>query len=440
MKPTTLWLSILMMVISVGYAQGASKSQIVQMIQQLPGKIARHRISINKCTTPPVLDGNLDEPAWKHAALLTNFVHAETGVDEVIPGLDAIEAESLIYVTYDDTHLYIAARMMEPMMKYIVSASENRDDPAWTDDSLEWFFDTDMTGKQVIQLIANNEGVIWDGHDNDGKANVSWTCEGFRVGTRHGTDSWYLEWAVPYEGLGVNPPKKGDIWRVQFARQRYTSPTGSRIENGTWVGSPDRSFKVPAWFGEILFGDVATTQAQMPQATFGKQEATIAFYNARPIDLPLTFYTASTGQTHQSQTTSGIVPAGQTRSFKIPILTEDEGAHINALQVYSGTELLSVVRRTYYIEPLSKPMQEKLDYALMLSKAESQSKVYRENMLKRALEMQSQLNKLGDIKKELIHGNLSEIEKYERWEKVAEDLNAIDIPSPPAKPKLSIWQ
>ncbi|HAI14634.1 MAG TPA: hypothetical protein DCM28_23215 [Phycisphaerales bacterium] len=432
---------VLFFMVGVAHAQQATSSDIRNMLSELPGKIARHRISIKRCDMPPIIDGKLDDPAWDHAALLTNFIRSNDNLDDKVPGITPAEAESLIYVTYDDTHFYVGARMMEPYMRYLVSASENRDDSVWTDDALEWFLDTDQTGQEVIQLITNNAGIIWDGHDYERKTNVSWTCEGFRVATYHDQDCWYVEWAVPYEGLGMPVPQKGDIWRVQFARQRYTTPTGKRRENTTWVGSIEASFKTPDWFGELLFNEnVSTVAAVVPEATFGKQMASISIHNGKATDLPLTFYTSSTGQSHQSYTTTGSVPAGQTKSFDIPMITEDEGANINALQVYSGTELLSVVRRSYFIEPITVPMREKLKYALMLSKAQSQSQAFRDNMVKRALQMQEQLNKLDQIKSELINGNFSELDKMQKWEEVVQAFNAIDIPTPPEKPKLSIWR
>ncbi len=441
MKRSILGLVLLLLFTVNVNAQDYSKDKIRQMLGDLPNKIARHRVSIKRCETPPMIDGTLDDDAWNHASLLTNFIRSNDNLDSGMPGLSAAEAQSLIYVTYDDTHFYVGARMMEPYMRYLVSASENRDDNVWTDDALEWFFDTDNTGQEVIQIITNNAGIIWDGHDYERRTKVSWTCEGLRVATSHASDCWYVEWAVPFEGLGVPVPQKGDVWRVQFARQRYTTPTGKRRENSTWVGSVEASFKMPDWFGELLFNeDVSTVQANMPEATFGKQMASIAFHNGRDTDLPLTFYTASTGSSHRSMTTTGTVPAGQTKSFTIPIITEDEGANINALQVYSGTELLSVVRRSYFIEPLTEQMKDKLAYAMMLSKAKSQSQAFRDNMLKRSLQMQEKINKLDQVKQQLIEGDLSEADKMVKWETLVEEFKAIDIPTPPEKPKLSIWR
>jgi hypothetical protein len=441
MKRSILGLVLLLLFAVNVQAQDYSKDKIRQMLGELPAKIARLRVSARRCKVPPIIDGSLDDQAWENAALLTNFIRSNDNLDSGIPGLTPAEAQSLIHITYDDTHFYVGARMMEPYMRYLVSASENRDDNVWTDDSLEWFFDTDNTGQEVIQLISNNAGIIWDGHDYERRTKVSWTCEGFRVATSHSSDCWYVEWAVPFEGLGVPAPQKGDVWRIQFARQRYTTPTGKRRENSTWVGSVEASFKMPDWFGEVLFNDdVSTVEAYMPEATFGKQTASIAFYNGRDTELPLTFYTASTGTSHRSMTTTGTVPPGQTQTFNVPVITEDEGANINALQVYSGTELLSVVRRSYFIEPLSEQMKAKLEYAMMLSKAKSQSQVFRDNMLKRSLEMQEKLNKLDQLKQELITGDLSEADKMVKWQTMVEEVRGIDIPSPPEKPKLSIWR
>jgi hypothetical protein len=282
MKRSILGLVLLLLFAVNVQAQDYSKDKIRQMLGELPAKIARLRVSARRCKVPPIIDGSLDDQAWENAALLTNFIRSNDNLDSGIPGLTPAEAQSLIHITYDDTHFYVGARMMEPYMRYLVSASENRDDNVWTDDSLEWFFDTDNTGQEVIQLISNNAGIIWDGHDYERRTKVSWTCEGFRVATSHSSDCWYVEWAVPFEGLGVPAPQKGDVWRIQFARQRYTTPTGKRRENSTWVGSVEASFKMPDWFGEVVFNDdVSTVEAYMPEATFGKQTASIAFYNGR---------------------------------------------------------------------------------------------------------------------------------------------------------------
>lgn len=441
MKKLVIGLGLVCMLAGICQAQEFTPEEIRKLLGDLPGKIARHRISVKRCDIAPVIDGKLDDPAWVNSALLTNFIRSNDNVEGGIAGLNSAEAQSLIHVTYDDTHFYVGAQMMEPYMRYLVSASENRDDNVWTDDSLEWFLDTDNTGQEIIQIITNNAGVIWDGHDYERKSNTSWTCEGLRVATSRAQDCWYAEWAVPFDGLGMPAPKTGDVWRVQFARQRYTTPTGKRRENSTWVGSVEASFKMPDWFGELVFSDnISTVQAYMPEATFGKQMASVSIYNGSHKDLLLTFYTASTGQSHRSVTSTGMVPADSTESFTIPIITEDEGANINALQVYSGTELLSVVRRSYFIEPVTEPMKAKLEYALMLSKAKSQSEAFRENMAKRALQMQEQISKLNETKSRLIKGDFTDADKMQTWETLIQAFKSIDIPTPPEKPKLSIWR
>ncbi|MBL4702644.1 MAG: hypothetical protein JKX85_15465, partial [Phycisphaeraceae bacterium] len=244
MKRILIGVTLLLMLVQPSMGQESSHTKIRLMLGELQSKIPRHRISINQCQTPPVIDGKLDDGAWEHAALLTHFIRNNYNGTKSIAGLTPAEAQSLIHVTYDDQYFYIGAQMMEPDMQYLVSVTENRDDQAWTDDSLEWFFDTDLTGKQIIQLISSNKGVIWDGHDYKGKTKVDWTCQGFKVAASHGKDCWYVEWAVPYAGLGVPVPQKGDVWRMQFARQRYATPAGQRRENSTWVGSIESTFKV----------------------------------------------------------------------------------------------------------------------------------------------------------------------------------------------------
>ena len=52
---------VLFFMVGVAHAQQATSSDIRNMLSELPGKIARHRISIKRCDMPPIIDGKLDD-------------------------------------------------------------------------------------------------------------------------------------------------------------------------------------------------------------------------------------------------------------------------------------------------------------------------------------------------------------------------------------------
>jgi hypothetical protein len=93
--------------------------------------------------------------------------------------------------------------------------------------------------------------------------------------TKQGHQLIVKKWS---EEMGSDPVS---LLTFRYSRPRFVTP-GKRRENSTWVGSVEASFKMPDWFGEVVFNDdVSTVEAYMPEATFGKQTASIAFYNGR---------------------------------------------------------------------------------------------------------------------------------------------------------------
>ena len=65
----------------------------------------RNTVRMVRTTTPPVIDGKLDEAVWQTADVITNF-------HQIRPGDGATPSEPTeVYVLYDDDAFYIGARM-----------------------------------------------------------------------------------------------------------------------------------------------------------------------------------------------------------------------------------------------------------------------------------------------------------------------------------------
>jgi len=59
---------------------------------------------------------------------------------------------------------------------------------------------------------------------------------------------WSIEFAVPFEGLGVKP-KPGDVWGFNLCR------TETRLrEYSAWAYTPG-AFADPRTFGHLIFGE-----------------------------------------------------------------------------------------------------------------------------------------------------------------------------------------
>ncbi len=402
--------------------------------------LPRPQLCLAPCSKPPVIDGKLNDAAWRGASVATNFIRTRGTLRKKIAGLDAADAASEIRVTYDATHLYIAARMSEPNMEYLVSTAQNRDDAAWKDDCLEWFFDTNKKGDEIIQIIVNWAGVIWDGHDWKRKQDVSWTCEGLRAATGRGENEWYLEIAIPYEGLGVPTPQHGEVWRTSFNRQRYATPTGKRREVSAWVGQPEYPFKTPSRFGQLRFDELALTEANMPHAYFGVLKTQLAFWNSSSKPMKLTLVPMSTSSENRGEVQSVILAAGEHQKIVVPMLVRAEGTHVNAIAVYRGSDLMAVVRRSYHIPALTEQIQARLAYARILVEAQSQSETFRQNMATQVKVLEVILDEMNDLKKRFYQDFAEQAAMKESWSQLATRFEKVNVPKPPAKPLKSIWR
>ena len=102
-----------------------------------------------------VMDGNLDEPQWKQAAVLTGF-------SQFMPR-DGIAAEDSteVLVWYSATAIHFGIRAFEP--HEAVHAALGDRDKIFSDDRIELLIGTFNDGRQAIVLGVNPLGVQMDG-------------------------------------------------------------------------------------------------------------------------------------------------------------------------------------------------------------------------------------------------------------------------------------
>ena len=202
--------------------------------------VLQTRATVPKTDTAPTLDGNLEEGAWKRAAVLDRFVDPEGGGD--------VKDPTEVRLIHDGKTLYVGIRCHEGHPPSLRARTQKRDGPVWQDDSIELFFDADRDAGDYRQLLANPLGTRFDidsdNRDWDGDWRVA--AGGLRpvpgpadpAGEKASgkKQAWTLEFAIPLETLGLaykpgaamgfnavrfQPPRDRSMWSPVFSNSNH---------------------------------------------------------------------------------------------------------------------------------------------------------------------------------------------------------------------------
>ncbi len=181
-----------------------------------------------RTTTPPTVDGLLDDAVWGNAARITEFVQRQP-----IDGAPATE-DTDVYVAYDDTNLYLAfhAKYEEPGT--MRANRVDRDRAGFGDDIISVYFDPFLDQQRAYVFSVNGYGVQGDsivsggrggGFSGGGRGGVprgdrSWDAL-FESGGRPVADGFTAEMAIPFKSLRypARPGGAPHTWGFQIVRQ-----------------------------------------------------------------------------------------------------------------------------------------------------------------------------------------------------------------------------
>jgi len=195
--------------------------------------------------TPPVVDGRLDDPAWRTAPVATEFV--ESSPAPAAPASLRSEARVLA----DDEALYVAFTYFDPEPETIVAPYLRRDDETTSD----WAFveiDSRHDRRTGFSFGVNPRGVQVDGAwlsdtEYDGSWNGVW-----QGAARLTPDGWTAELRIPFSQLPFRlPDGGGDLtWGINFYRHSSahgeTSNWSPRFSGLSGVVSNWNRLEVPA--------------------------------------------------------------------------------------------------------------------------------------------------------------------------------------------------
>jgi len=209
---------------------------------------------------PPIADGQIDDIAWTKALTL-QLAHRLGGGEP--------QAKTTVKFCFGAEHIFVLFVCDEPNPKLMRHNIKQHDGEVWTDDCVEVFLAPDPTDPTCYyHIVVNSLGVLRDEFWQGGKDDVNWDSKA-RVGVSIESDRWVAEIAIPIRSLN-RMPIFNDVWRVNFARQRYSV---SPPELSTW--QPCKSgFHEPQNFGSLRLANFSSLQAvQQLSATVVRQEA-----------------------------------------------------------------------------------------------------------------------------------------------------------------------
>jgi hypothetical protein len=187
------------------------------------------------------LDGRLDDEAWRHAVPVTDFVQKEP--NEGVPPTEETE----VRIVYDDTALYVGARMHDRGHAGIQAPLGRRDD---VEDQAEFFlvaFDTFQDRLTAYGFGVTATGVRIDRYyRRDDEANLD---EGFdpvwQARTAQESDGWTAELWIPFSQLRFNE-RPAQVWGMNLQR---STPTLNEMDY--WVPVPRTERGWASRFGDL---------------------------------------------------------------------------------------------------------------------------------------------------------------------------------------------
>ncbi|MHB8077728.1 MAG: carbohydrate-binding family 9-like protein [Candidatus Krumholzibacteriia bacterium] len=231
-----------------------------------------------RAPAPLVVDGALDEAAWRDAAWTEPFVDIEG------PAKPAPRFLTRAKLLWDDDNLYVGAELEEPDLWATLT---ERDAVIFHDNDFELFIDPDGDTHEYYELEINALATVWDlllirPYRDGGPAVNAWDIAGLRAAVRlDGTlndpsdrdRGWTVELALPWSVLREcahreAPPRDGDRWRLNFSRVEWRTrvdgggyanvvdpATGRPLPEDNWVWSPQGliAMHYPEMWGIVQF-------------------------------------------------------------------------------------------------------------------------------------------------------------------------------------------
>ena len=179
-----------------------------------PEDAHRRQIVAARVSTPPEIDGILDDEAWTQAEGSAGFIrnHPDRG--------EKSSQQTIVYVAYDDENLYIAADCLDTDLDGVIGTEMRRDYHVWeVNDYLRFVLDTFHDKRTAYYFGTNPIGVYIDARvtDNGAGFHRSWDAVWECAAVKH-AGGWSAEFAIPFRQLRY-PGDEEQVWGFNIGRR-----------------------------------------------------------------------------------------------------------------------------------------------------------------------------------------------------------------------------
>ena len=190
---------------------------------------------------PPRIDGNLDDPAWSRAPVISDFVQ-KIPVEGAAPSV-ATEVRLL----YDDDALYVGARLRRSDPSAIRTSITRRDG----DSDAEVFtvsLDTYLDKRTAYSFSLSSGGVRGDfyhSQDSEDSGREAQFDPVWSGSARVDAEGWTAEMRIPFSQLRFNAAAE-QVWGLQLTRN-----VADKSERAQWVLIPVSAAGFASRFGRL---------------------------------------------------------------------------------------------------------------------------------------------------------------------------------------------
>ena len=184
----------------------------------------RRSVQAQRVAEPPLIDGRLDDAAWRDAVLITDFTQTNP-----VEGAAPTE-QTEVRIAYDADHLYFAfyAHYTDPTQ---IRANRADRDQLRRDDWIAVMFDPFLDQQRAYRFSVNAYGIQGDAILRGGRSmrgppggggDSSWDAL-FETGGAIVHDGWTAEMAIPFKSLRYPSRGAGEHrWGFQITRTLQT--------------------------------------------------------------------------------------------------------------------------------------------------------------------------------------------------------------------------
>lgn len=175
-------------------------------------KVDRKTTTTTRITTPPKLDGILDDAAWENAEIIKEFVTFRPSNGVLVPK----EYQTEVKIVYDNDAIYISAMMLDPDPKSIPREFATRDNFSQSDFFLVTINPND-DGQNPFEFIVQSTGNQADSKVSNGNEDFNWSAV-WESAAKINDKGWVVEMRIPYSAIRfANRPVQS--WGFNFHRR-----------------------------------------------------------------------------------------------------------------------------------------------------------------------------------------------------------------------------